>query len=78
MARLRGKRRERAGHRKQGEWSPFVSFVGGTVGFLGAYLFAEAALSTHIHPIHWAVAAGGAALGYLIGLAWYRVRGDIL
>ncbi len=78
MARPRRKRRERAGHRERSERSPFVSFVGGTVGFLGAYLFAETALSTRIHPIHWAVAAGGAALGYLIGLTWYRVRGDIL
>lgn len=78
MAQPREKRHKRAGPHKQSKGSPFVSFVGGTVGFLGAYLFAEAALSTRIHPIHWAVAAGGAALGYLIGLAWYRVRGDVL
>lgn len=59
MARPRRKRRERADHRERSERLPFASFVGGITGFLGAYLFAEAALSTRIHPIHWAMAAGG-------------------
>ncbi|HXF70039.1 MAG TPA: hypothetical protein VNK89_09550 [Thermoflexus sp.] len=78
MARPQGKRHKRAGQRERNEESFFASFVGGAVGFLGAYLFAEAALRSSIHPIHWAVAAGGAALGYLMGLAWYRIRKGVL
>lgn len=81
MARPRTKRHVRPRQRsqvKKGEWMPLAAFAGLMAGFFVAYLGAEMALSARIHPIHWTVAGGGGVLGYLGGMVWYRVRGDII
>ncbi len=81
MARSRVKRRRRVRYRaasRRIEWFPMTAFIGVTGGLLLAYLGAEMALSARIHPVHWAVAGGGGVLGYLVGMAWYWFRGDVL
>ena len=54
-----------------------VSMVGLLIGLLGAYMIAEGALAFQPHYWHWLAALGGAVLGYTLGTAWYRWRGDI-
>ena len=44
------------------------ALVGLSVGLFTAYIIAEMTLTTGTHPLHWIVAAGGAAAGYVIGL----------
>jgi hypothetical protein len=56
---------------------PLVAAVGVGLGFLGAYVGAEAALNGSVHPLHWLVALVGGLLGYGIGMVWYWQRGDI-
>ncbi|MCL4507601.1 MAG: hypothetical protein M1140_16510 [Chloroflexi bacterium] len=36
------------------------------IGFLAAYLAAEAWLADRMHPLHWVVAAAGALTGWLL------------
>ena len=56
------------------DWMP-LSALGGLVGgFFVAYIIAEAALGNSIHPLHWVVAAAGAAAGYLVGLLYTRMK----
>jgi hypothetical protein len=38
------------------------------IGFLIAFVVAEAALAGYQHPVHWIAAAAGGAAGYLGGL----------
>jgi membrane protease YdiL (CAAX protease family) len=59
------------------EGLPFIAIVLGMVGFLFAYLFAEAGLNPQAHPVHWVVAFGGAALGVGVGYLWHRLRNSI-
>lgn len=44
------------------EYAQSNAYLGVFVGFLSAYLGAEAVLAARPHPIHWLVAASGAAL----------------
>jgi protein-S-isoprenylcysteine O-methyltransferase Ste14 len=76
VAEMTRKRAKQKRTRKE-DGLPFVAVVLGTVGFLFAYLFAEAGLDPQAHPIHWMVAGAGAVLGMGLGYLWYRLRGDI-
>jgi len=59
------------------EW-PLVVYVWiAGLGFAG-YLVARIALDAQPHPLHWAAGLAGAVLGYFVGWAWHRWRGDIL
>lgn len=64
--------------RKQKEEGlPLVAVVLGMVGFLFAYLFAEAGLDPHAHPVHWLVAGGGAIMGVGAGWLWHWLRNRV-
>lgn len=56
---------------------PSVVYIGIAVFGLTGYVFAEIALGTRPHPLHWLSALVGAVLGYLLGWLWYHWRGDI-
>ena len=59
----------------QADWMPLQAIGGlAAVGF-PAYIVAEAALSSRLHPLHWLVAVVGGVLGYVGGLLLYRRRG---
>lgn len=59
------------------EW-PVVVFVWIFSLGLAGYLIARVSLDAQPHPVHWAGGLAGAGIGYLVGWAWYRWRGDIL
>ena len=43
-------------------------------GFLVGYIGAEATVQRFMHPLHWLVAAIGAAMGYFGALLWHFWR----
>jgi len=53
----------------------FLAFTGAILGYM---VLGKIILAVQPHPIHWASALVGGALGYLIGWLWYRWKGDIL
>lgn len=53
---------------------PLSALIGLAGGFLIFFLVAEVGFYSRTHPLHWLTAAGGGALGYLIGLAYERRR----
>lgn len=50
-----------------------LMFTGVFVGYFGARIVTP----EDAHPIHWGITALVALLGYLIGMLWYHVRGDM-
>lgn len=50
------------------------ALVGLSGGLFASYIIAEIVLTTGAHPLHWVVAIGGAAVGYLIGLLYLLMR----
>jgi len=40
-------------------------------------MLAEGAMAFQPHYWHWLAAVSGSVLGYLLGIGWYRWRGDI-
>lgn len=57
---------------QEDEWLPLSALGALTGGLFLAYIAAEAVFYTRPHPLHWFVAASGAALGYLGGLFYHR------
>ncbi len=51
-----------------------VIYWAGGLGLL-SYIVSRFVLTEH--PLHWASAIGGLALGIAIGTIWYFVRGDV-
>ena len=47
--------------------SELPAIVGATVGAVVAYLIAESAFASSIHPLHWIIAVGGGLLGLVLG-----------
>ncbi len=47
------------------------------LGFV-SYLVARITFYTFPHPIHWALGALGAGIGFLVGWLWYRWKGDVI
>ena len=43
-----------------------VALLAAAIGFLAAYLAAEALLADRMHPLHWGAAAAGAFIGWLL------------
>ena len=81
MARSRVRHRKRQKRRtetRRAQRLPLVASVGIMAGFLAAYLGAEMFLSARLDPVHWVVAGSGGGLGYLAGMVWYQLRGDIV
>lgn len=59
------------------DW-PLVVYVWiAGLGFT-SYIVVRIALDAQPHPLHWAAGLAGAILGYFVGWAWYRWRGDII
>ena len=59
----------------QTDWMPLQAIGGLAAVAFPAYIVAEAALSSTLHPLHWLVAVVGGLLGYVGGLLLYRRRG---
>ncbi len=71
MAKIRKVKSVASSHtelRSQFELLPLPALGGLVFGFLLGFIAAEVAFYVRPHPLHWAVAAGGGALGYLIGV----------
>lgn len=60
-------------HKSEGVPLIVIYWAGG-LGLL-SYIVSRFVLTEH--PLHWASAIGGLALGILIGTIWYFVRGDV-
>lgn len=69
----RGTTRSRR-HKHSGDQMPAGAFLAVAMVFFAAWLSAEALLATRPHPLHWGVAAGGAAAGWLATKVFYRWR----
>ncbi len=60
------------------EYTPVVVYFSAAfIGFL-SYAIARIVLDGYPHPLHWAAMLAGGALGYSVGWAWFRWRGDII
>lgn len=50
------------------------ALIGLAAGLFLAYFLGETVLASDTHPLHWLTAAGGASLGYLIGIFYVLIR----
>lgn len=50
--------------------------AGAIIGVTFTYLGAEAMLPGPLHPVHWGLTLAGGAVGYAIGQAVHRLKGE--
>ena len=61
--------------RSSSKGAPLIVLAALATGALSSYLVGLMTLQFN-HPVHWALAIAGGAVGWLIGKFIYRLRGD--
>jgi len=64
-------------HRPAPVDSSSATLLAVAIGFLAAYLAAEAWLADRTHPLHWVVAAAGAPTGWLLFTMFNWLRNSL-
>ena len=70
--------RSRRKRQRSASGMPLVALIALVVGLFAFFLAAEGFFYLRPHWWHWLSALAGSILGYVLGMAWYHYRGDVI